>query len=288
MTSIAPSAEARALAADVQAFETWLRAHGVRSAHTVRAYLGHVRRMLESGDEPSAWATARLAEAPAGTAGQLRAAVRRWAEYAGQPAPELPRGARAAHRTRTPMDDSELEVFYRRVTHAPRMLAGVRTLLLLLPRTGLRVSEACGLRVEDLRRSGATSHVRVRGKGRTTRDVPLTREAQRVLDAYLSTHRAPTLPPRAWLLAGEGEDQVRADTVRVALRRLRRGATWTPHVLRHTFASRYYAATRDLMTLGQILGHRSLETTRIYVGTSLRERAAGMEAAELRKGAKRR
>lgn len=267
---------------DREGFEAYLAGEGV-GQHTRRAYVGVVRRWHESGADMLAWARERLAEMPAGSAGQLRAALRHWRAFRGEAPIVFPRGARARRVARDPLDDAQLAAFYRKVKHTPGLLAGVRVVLELLPRTGLRISEACALRGEHLLRAEGGWSVRVVGKGGHARTVPLTEEAHRLLATYAEAHRGGARFARdAWLFEGSPGERLRPDTVRFQLRGIRGAHAWSPHVLRHTFATRYYHATEDLLALSQILGHRSIETTRIYVQASARHKRDGMERAELR------
>lgn len=271
-------------ASDLAEYERWLTDHGV-SAHTRRAYAGVVRRWAESGEDLQAWARERLLGAPSGTAGQLRAALRHWRASRGEPEIAFARGARGRRVAREPLTERDLASFYRKVTHTPGLLPGVRVVLLLLPRTGLRVSEACALRGQHLRRVAGGWTVRVVGKGGHERTIPLTSEAERLLVTYAETYRGVAggaFARDAWLFeGGSAGAPLPADTVRWQLRGIRGRQPWSPHVLRHTFATRYHHANNDLMALSQILGHRSIETTRIYVQASATHKRAGMERAEL-------
>lgn len=273
---------------DREGFEAYLAGEGV-GAHTRRAYVGVVRRWHESGADMLAWARERLSDMPAGSAGQLRAALRHWRTFRGEAPLAFPRGARARRVARDPLDDAQLAAFYRKVKHTPGLLAGVRVVLELLPRTGLRISEACSLRGEHLLRAEGGWSLRVLGKGGHARTVPLTEEAHRLLVTYAEAHRGGARFARdAWLFeGGTAGERLRPDTVRWQLRGIRGAQAWSPHVLRHTFATRYYHATEDLLALSQILGHRSIETTRIYVQASAKHKRAGMERAELRVKKKR-
>lgn len=268
---------------ELEAFSRYLAAAGLSSKHSRRAYVGVVRRQIASGMDALAWATEQLAgDVPSGTAAQVRAALRHWRTYRGELAIAFPRGPRRRRRHRDPMSAGQLASYYRKVRHDGNMSPQVRVVLALLPRTGLRVSEACEVRRQHLRRRDGTLGLFVaRGKGGHERFVPLTAEARRLLELYLLEH-PPAPGPLAYLFPGDGLGaHVHPDTLRVALRRIRGDQPWTPHVLRHTFASRFYEATGDLLTLSEILGHRSLETTREYVQASARRKRVGMEAAEL-------
>lgn len=269
-------------------FDRYLLAAGVRSAHSRRGYARQVQRFLESGDALLDWATDELVEVPAGTACVLKSALRHWCHHTHQEAPTFPRGARRQREVRFPLGDAELRTFYARVRHHPDLPPGVRTVLSLLPRTGLRIAEVCQLRAADRVRDQGVPALRVdrgRGKGGHGRLIPLTDEAGRLLETYMTAHR-PGLKGDAPLFPGlvPGSEHLSPSTVREHLRQLRgENERWTPHVLRHTFATRFYHAGGDLLELMEILGHTSLETTRQYVKGSAARKRATMEAAELPK-----
>lgn len=152
---------------------------------------------------------------------------------------------------------------------------GLRDLLTLVAETGLRISEAIHLRVEDVR-LGTTpeeSAIRVVGKGRRERVVPL-------LVADQSWHALPRVlgqrtsgPVFRWP-AGASETAPAAftyDEVRAAWRRAcaRAGVGRIRiHQLRHTFASRLVAAQVPIVTVQKLLGHQSLDTTMRYAAVT--------------------
>jgi integrase/recombinase XerC len=149
-----------------------------------------------------------------------------------------------------------------------------RALFELLYATGLRVSEAAGLDVEDV--DLGSRLVRVMGKGRRERIVPFGESAADALVEYL--------PARAALAArgsSRGKDSgsqplfVNARGGRLTTRsmarllkeRLRAAGLPTgisPHALRHTFATHLLQAGADLRAIQELLGHASLSTTQKY------------------------
>jgi len=141
-------------------------------------------------------------------------------------------------------------------------------LLNLLLYTGLRVSEAAALRVEDVVLNERSGKVIVRaGKGRKYREVPLHREARETLRAYLEVRCAPCDPaPCDHLFVGQrGPLGVRGIQMRLRALGEAAGVEVTPHRLRHTFATRLLReAGADLVTVAVLLGHESVATTAIY------------------------
>lgn len=159
---------------------------------------------------------------------------------------------------------------------AENTLAGTRDLVILelLYGSGLRLSELHGLNRSDLDLVG--EQVKVRGKGRKERLVPVTVEAATAIRRYE--------PRRAEAVAAGRDPDRRALLVNPSGRRFsRRGIQRTihrlieeaggseelgVHALRHTFATHLLDAGADLMAVKELLGHVSLSTTQIYTHTS--------------------
>ena len=143
-------------------------------------------------------------------------------------------------------------------------------LLELLYGTGLRVSEACALDVDDIDRSrfGGVALVLVRhGKGDKARQVPLGGAADRALAAYLPARQAlgASSAQPALFVNYEGERL----TARSVQRMTRRWGPTTPHGLRHSFATHLLDEGVDLRAIQDLLGHASLASTQIYTKVSL-------------------
>ncbi len=154
-------------------------------------------------------------------------------------------------------------------------LTGTRNLVILelLYGSGLRLSELHGMNLDDL--DLVSDQVKVRGKGRKERIVPLTRASVRAVRRYE--------PRRDWTVSGQDGDRrallVNARGGRLSARSiqkivresLERGAAsegLSAHSLRHSFATHLLDAGADLMAVKELLGHVSLSTTRIYTHTS--------------------
>lgn len=132
---------------------------------------------------------------------------------------------------------------------------------------GLRVSELCGLRVEDIDWNGRI--VRVRGKGKKERLVPIGEPALQAIEMYWDILLEPP---------GGAQPVFRADTRKALplspVQLARRLKTYlsiagldpqlTPHKLRHSYATHLLDAGADLRSVQELLGHAHLITTQVY------------------------
>ncbi|MCQ4863516.1 tyrosine-type recombinase/integrase [Pseudoflavonifractor phocaeensis] len=155
---------------------------------------------------------------------------------------------------------------YRRLLDAAKQRGDERMYLLMqaICCTGIRVSELRYITVETLK-YGMT---RVNNKGRE-RAVLLPRELRKALLQYCARHdirRGPVFVTRNGL-------PMNRSNIWAAMKRLCRMAGVDsqkvfPHNLRHLFALTYYVQEKDIAHLADILGHASIETTRIYTSVS--------------------
>lgn len=142
----------------------------------------------------------------------------------------------------------------------------------LLYATGARVSEVCGLDLEDLDFHRNT--IRVLGKGNKERMIPMGAPAVKALNTYISDARPLLLnekSDRALFLGARGKriDQRAVRTiVYEALSALEGVERMGPHALRHSAATHLLEGGADLRTVQEILGHSSLATTQIYTHVS--------------------
>ena len=132
---------------------------------------------------------------------------------------------------------------------------------------GLRISELVGLRVTDIDWSEQT--VRVRGKGRKERQVPIGETALRTIELYWSRlPQRPTGESPVFLSETKKRSPVNG---MILARRLKTylalaglDPAITPHKLRHSYATHLLDAGADLRSVQELLGHAHLETTQVY------------------------
>ena len=141
-----------------------------------------------------------------------------------------------------------------------------RAILELFYASGLRVSELAGLTWQRLDLDEGL--VRVLGKGRRERIVPVGRHAVRALEQWQRIHAATTGidQPRVFTSLKGRPLGVRAIQKRVAYWSQRQGLDQNvhPHQLRHSFASHILESSGDLRAVQELLGHANLTTTQIY------------------------
>ncbi len=148
-----------------------------------------------------------------------------------------------------------------------------RAALEFLYGAGLRVSELCGLNFGSLTGSPEEGPgVRVTGKGKKTRLVPVSRSAMLALSEYVRGRDPKKRGPKDPIFLG-------ARGARMVPRVLQRGlkahlakagldADLTPHKLRHSFATHLLDHGADIRIIQELLGHESLATTQIYTKVS--------------------
>ena len=150
---------------------------------------------------------------------------------------------------------------------------------------GLRVSELCGLRVEDINFSEQI--IRVRGKGKKERLVPIGEPALRAVQMYWGLLLE---PPNAAQPVFCTDTTKRAPLSRLQLaRRLKNylvvaglDPALTPHKLRHSYATHLLDAGADLRSVQELLGHAHLITTQVYTHVTTERLKRAYDAAHPR------
>ncbi|HKB30598.1 MAG TPA: tyrosine recombinase XerC [Streptosporangiaceae bacterium] len=297
-TRPAPQQETEPLPASFEqclaAFELFLAAERALSAHTVRAYLGDARSLLEhawhsGADGPAdvgvevvrGWLARQHASGLArSTLARRGAAARTFTAYAyrrgwltSDPGPLLgtPKSRRALPQVAVAGDMAAM--LDQMGAHAGDSASGLRdaAVLELLYATGIRVGELCGLDLPDVDRQRGT--IRVLGKRAKQRTVPVGIPALRAVDRWCLAGRpllANSRSGRALLLGTRGarlDPRVARRIVYAALIAADSPRTG-PHGLRHAAATHLLEGGADLRSVQEILGHASLATTQIYTHVS--------------------
>lgn len=148
----------------------------------------------------------------------------------------------------------------------------VHVMVMLGARVGLRRAEIARVHSRDLIADLAGTTLHVQGKGDRVRLIPLPDDLAGVLRHYSGTVGA------GWLFPSpNGGHLTPAHVGKLVSRAL--GDGWTTHTLRHRFATSVYGATRDLLTLQELLGHSNADTTRGYVELDEEVRRRAVSAA---------
>jgi integrase/recombinase XerC len=275
----------------LEEFDEYLKLQCGRSAHTRRAYLGDVRSLL-------AFLTARDLDlnslslqmlrswlATAAGAGSARTTLARrtsavkaftaWANRRGVLAsdPAVRLQVPKAHRTLPAVlrQDQALAAMSAAKSGAEQgdpLALRDRLIVELLYATGIRVSELCGLDVDDIDNDHRL--IRVLGKGNKQRTVPFGLPAAQALRAWLE-HGRPALVTAesgpALLLGSRGRrlDARQARTVvHQTVAAVDGAPDIGPHGLRHSAATHLLEGGADLRVVQELLGHSSLATTQLY------------------------
>jgi integrase/recombinase XerC len=154
-------------------------------------------------------------------------------------------------------------------TRDPWIWARDAAVMALLYGSGLRISEALGLKRSDVPLPGAGDVLVVTGKGNKTRMVPVLQNVLALIHEYVAMCPHP-LPAEGPIFVGARGGPLKARIIQLTMERLR-GAlglpdSATPHALRHSFATHLLTRGGDLRAIQELLGHASLSTTQIYTG----------------------
>ncbi|MHB0772177.1 tyrosine recombinase XerC [Bradyrhizobium sp. 5.13L] len=149
------------------------------------------------------------------------------------------------------------------------ILARDAAVMALLYGSGLRISEALGLKRREVPRPGEGDVLVVTGKGNKTRMVPVLQNVLALIQEYVAMCPYP-LPAEGPIFVGARGGPLSPRIIQLAMERLR-GAlglpdSATPHALRHSFATHLLSRGGDLRAIQELLGHSSLSTTQIYTG----------------------
>ena len=279
------------------AFERYLEAERNLSVHTIRAYLGDLDSFLDHLErlDVTDFATLELAHIRSWLANQqVKGGARttlsrratsirlftKWAAKKGFLSKDVgatlatPKGARTLPDVLTVADASlAMDAMAARVGEEDGPISKRDAAMLeILYASGARVSELCGLDLENI--DYARQTIRVLGKGNKERTIPIGNPAMRALEAWLKDGRetlAGIKSERAVFLGARGK-RIDQRTVRTmvyhALAALEGVEKMGPHALRHSAATHLLEGGADLRTVQEILGHASLATTQIYTHVS--------------------
>lgn len=278
------------LAFDFAGFDRYLSGLGLAPA-TRKSYMSAALRM---DTDPVAWLRKQIARRrPLGTLLPMRAAVKHvlLSGCAGEPIMDpdavdrlLPHARGRKAELRDALSPDALAAY---LAAAEGEAEPVRTILLLLPRSGLRIAEACALRLTDVKWIASGCHLSVRhGKGDKGRVVPLGPEGVALLREWLAGRDGgqEVGGSSPWLFPGYVGRAITPAAVRLVTRRLAEQhpelESLSPHVLRHTYATRAVAGGLDLRRVQALLGHESMATTARYLHPTTHDLEQGIGKVE--------
>jgi integrase/recombinase XerC len=284
----------------IEGFAQYLRNERHYSPATLRNYLRSLERLRELAERlriahwrelrgeqiQSLIAQAHRAGLSPGSLRDMLSAYRsfyRWLAREGEVATNPALGVRAPKAPRKlpqVLDVDEVAALLEFPADDPESVRD-RALLELLYSSGLRVSELTDLRWRDL--DLAEGLVRVTGKGRKTRIVPVGRRAREALENLRAQDRP---EPDAPLVRGRLGKPLTPGGVRTRLkRRAKDQGVWKrvyPHLLRHSCASHVLESSGDLRAVQELLGHADIGTTQIYTHLDFQHLARVYDAAHPR------
>ncbi|KUO78089.1 MAG: hypothetical protein APF81_08115 [Desulfosporosinus sp. BRH_c37] len=284
---------------NVPDLSTWLDylRHANKSVHTLRSYRQRVLRFADwfestNGEtiipehvtptdlrEYKSYLLIHMKRAPS-TVNLSFIAIANWLGFNGQNL-QMPSNVEEVRSAPQGLDRLAQRSLTRAVEreNVPRDIA----LITLMLNTGLRISEVAILDIDDLTLGDRSGSLKVRlGKGGKFRTVPLNSDTRKVLRDYLN---ARTKGPVFMSQRGKGTSRLTASGIRQVIDRyayLAKLPELHPHALRHTFARNLLKTGEGLEMVAEILGHKSLNTTRIYTLPSERDKANAVEKLSLR------
>ena len=131
-----------------------------------------------------------------------------------------------------------------------------KLVVVLLYTLGLRISELAALKLSDI----SDSWVRILGKGKKQRDLPLLGSTKEVIELYIEQYH-----PKVFLLEKNGE-RLSENSLRYIVTKVfkRVSLKVTPHQLRHSYATSLLNRGAMIADVSELLGHASMATTQIY------------------------
>lgn len=268
-------------------FLSYLQACGRYAPHTIRAYRLGLRRFLAFlGDQVSQppqiitkvivfdfvtslgrYSASTICQ-QIGSLGSFFGWLQMRGEIEGNPARGMPRPKAPSTLPRVLTHEQHSKL------HAAARNPWERAILMLLAMTGIRRAELVGIRLVDIDHTEQT--VLVRGKGRKQRLMPLCAEAMKAVRELINSQNGAVSEYLVLSRTGKvASPQVITNTVSQMARRA--GIHASPHMLRHTFATKLAREGVDIRTLQGLLGHARMTTTAVYLHSDMRMKRAAVE-----------
>lgn len=147
-----------------------------------------------------------------------------------------------------------------------------KAMIELMYATGLRVSELVNLEINDI--NLIDDYVRVYGKGKKERIIPMADITVKIMDEYINVYRNSLL--KGYLtdkvfISSYGKGITRQGFFKIIKKQAKEVGIekdFSPHTLRHSFATHLLENGADLRSIGEMLGHENIKTTQIYTHLS--------------------
>jgi len=172
---------------------------------------------------------------------------------------------KAPNRTVEILSEEEIKKLYNKINDRTEFGLRNKCIISLMLDSGLRRNEVINLNIEDIHFT--QNVIKVFGKGEKERIVPLGIYTKKLLFKYLNGYRPMPEYPTNKVFISKDKRPITADVVKMVINRLKKRTgikRLKPHMLRHTFATRYLMNGGDAFSLQMILGHTTLEMTRRY------------------------
>lgn len=169
--------------------------------------------------------------------------------------------------------DDQLQLYFQ---ECDKIGEPARTILYLLPITGLRIAEITSMKISNIVKRQGIRGFQFAGKRNVQRFIPFNKQAGEVLDAYMNLWQ-----PENYLFLGNMGAPISPAAIRKYTRKIasvqKELEGLSPHILRHTFASRALKNGADLKTVQALLGHKNIETTSRYLHPDAEALLKGIE-----------
>jgi integrase/recombinase XerC len=259
------------------------------TGHSPRTYLGAIRAYLAwleqapAGGDPLSDATAKdwavrdyrsylvtVAKRATATVNKHLAALQDFYLWRGLGPPQGVRRHQVPRHAPKALDPRAKLRYLRAVEVRPG--ARDRAIALLPLYAGTRIAEIRALDVADVRLSARKGELHLVGKGEKSRTVPVHPKLRQALAAWLAERPSRRGADSAALFTSGRGTRMTTDAIADVITAITKAAGLddhvTSHVLRHTFGTELTRSGVDLVTVAELMGHASLETTRLYTRPS--------------------
>lgn len=139
---------------------------------------------------------------------------------------------------------------------------------------GLRINEILSIKYEDIPRNNIKGYIKIFGKGNKERLIPLIPIVMKTINEYINVCPL-NFENETFLFLGTNFKKLNPGTFQRNFRKVRKKLglhkSFTPHALRHSFATHLLEGGADVRTIQKLLGHKSLKSTQVYTEVSQKQ-----------------